>query len=104
MPLYEYECQDCGRHFEVIQKFSDDLLTECSECEGALEKVLSAPAVHFKGSGWYVTDYGRKGAEKGDGEKGEASKDAKPEKAEKSDSAGDKSEKKSSPKDKDSSK
>ncbi len=60
MPLYEYECQKCGRQLEVIQKFSDDPLDECSECGGRLERLLSAPAIQFKGSGWYITDYARK--------------------------------------------
>ena len=60
MPLYEYQCRDCGRRLEIIQKFSDDPLTECSECGGTLEKVLSAPAFHLKGSGWYKTDYAQK--------------------------------------------
>lgn len=62
MPLYEYECRQCGRHFEIIQKFSDAPLTTCSECGGPLEKMLSAPAIQFKGSGWYITDYARQGS------------------------------------------
>ncbi len=60
MPLYEYECQSCGRRIERIQKFSDPLLTECPHCGGKLEKLVSAPAFQFKGTGWYVTDYARK--------------------------------------------
>ena len=60
MPLYEYRCEKCHRTFEVIQSFSDPELTECSECGGHLERLLSAPAIRFKGSGWYVTDYGGK--------------------------------------------
>ncbi|HKY34255.1 MAG TPA: FmdB family zinc ribbon protein [Candidatus Polarisedimenticolia bacterium] len=60
MPLYEYECTRCGKRVEVIQKFSDPALTRCSACKGALRKLLSAPAIQFKGSGWYVTDYGGK--------------------------------------------
>ena len=59
MPLYEYQCQSCGHLLEVLQKFSDAPLTECSECQGKLERLLSAPAIQFKGSGWYVTDYAR---------------------------------------------
>ncbi len=59
MPLYEYQCQSCGHLLEVIQKFSDEPLTECSECQGKLERLVSAPAIQFKGSGWYVTDYAR---------------------------------------------
>ena len=61
MPLYEYECSSCGHRFEVIQKFSDDALTECPKCQGAVRKLLSSPAIQFKGSGWYITDYARKG-------------------------------------------
>lgn len=60
MPLYEYRCLDCDRSLEVIQKFSDPDLVDCSECGGTLEKVLSAPAIRFKGSGWYVNDYAQK--------------------------------------------
>ena len=60
MPLYEYRCTECSRTFEVIQKFSDPELSDCSECGGDLEKVLSVPAIQFKGSGWYITDYARK--------------------------------------------
>ena len=60
MPLYEYQCKKCGHRFEEIRKFSDKHLTKCRECGGALEQVLSAPAVQFKGSGWYVTDYAKK--------------------------------------------
>jgi len=60
MPLYEYLCKKCGHRFERIQKFSDAPVKKCPECGGAVEQVLSAPAVQFKGSGWYVTDYARK--------------------------------------------
>lgn len=60
MPLYEYRCDGCQRRFEVIQSFSDAPLDTCSECGGRLEKLFSAPAVHFKGAGWYVTDYAKK--------------------------------------------
>ena len=60
MPLYEYQCKKCGHRFERIQKFSDKPLTACPECKGKVEQVLHAPAVQFKGSGWYVTDYARK--------------------------------------------
>jgi putative FmdB family regulatory protein len=59
MPLYEYKCGRCGKKFEVIQKFSDTPLTVHEECGGPLEKLLSPPALQFKGSGWYVTDYAR---------------------------------------------
>ncbi|HET8946577.1 MAG TPA: zinc ribbon domain-containing protein [Candidatus Polarisedimenticolia bacterium] len=70
MPLYEYECKRCHHRFERIQKFSDPLAKKCPKCKvGRLEKLISAPAVQFKGTGWYVTDYGGK---KGDGEKKES--------------------------------
>lgn len=59
MPLYEYECQSCGRRTELLQRFSDEPLTTCPECGGKVRKLPSAPAVQFKGTGWYVTDYGR---------------------------------------------
>ena len=66
MPLYEYLCKVCHHRFEKIQKFSDPLVTECPECgEDEVEKVISAPAVQFKGSGWYVTDYAKKGSSQG---------------------------------------
>ena len=60
MPNYEYLCQKCGHRFEKIQKFSDAMLKKCPECGGKIEQVISAPAVRFKGSGWYVTDYAKK--------------------------------------------
>lgn len=71
MPIYEYECKKCKAHIEVFQKMSDKAPTKCRECGGRLEKLMSAPAIQFKGSGWYVTDYadnGRKAAAKADSE------------------------------------
>ena len=59
MPLYEYLCESCGRTFEVVQSFSAAPFTRCDRCGGTLKKLLSAPAFHFKVSGWYVNDYGR---------------------------------------------
>jgi putative FmdB family regulatory protein len=59
LPLYEYQCAKDGT-FEQIQKFSDPPLTACPKCGGPIEKLLSAPAIQFKGSGWYITDYARK--------------------------------------------
>jgi putative FmdB family regulatory protein len=59
LPLYEYQCRKCGRRVEKIQKFSDPPLTTCEACGGKLERLLSSPAIQFKGSGWYVTDYAR---------------------------------------------
>ncbi len=58
MPIYEYQCESCGAAVEVLQKFSDPPLTKCSKCGGKLVKKLSPPSFQFKGSGWYVTDYG----------------------------------------------
>jgi putative FmdB family regulatory protein len=62
MPNYEYLCTKCGHRFEQIRKFSDKQLRKCPQCGGLIEQVISAPAVQFKGSGWYVTDYSKKGA------------------------------------------
>jgi putative FmdB family regulatory protein len=59
MPLYEYQCEACGKTFELIQKFSDEPLTVHAECGGGVHRLLSAPTLQFKGKGWYVTDYGR---------------------------------------------
>src|ERR1700732_4153749 len=60
MPLYEYECKKCHHRFEKIQKFSDRMVKKCPDCGGPVEQMISAPAVQFKGSGWYVTDYAKK--------------------------------------------
>ena len=59
MPIYEYRCEDCGATFEAFQKMSDDPLVECEKCGGPLRKVLHPVAIHFKGSGFYTTDYGK---------------------------------------------
>ena len=60
MPLYEYECESCGTRFEKIQKFSDAPIDVCPNCgKGPVKKLISSPAIQFKGSGWYVTDYGK---------------------------------------------
>ena len=75
MPLYEYCCMDCNNSLEVIQKFSDPDPADCSECGGRLERVLSAPAIRFKGSGWYVNDYARKSSGGPSQEKSEKSAD-----------------------------
>ena len=62
MPLYEYECDACGRRFEVIQKFSDPAADTCRQCgKGPVRRLLSSPAIQFKGTGWYITDYAQKG-------------------------------------------
>jgi putative FmdB family regulatory protein len=60
LPLYEYKCKKCGRTMEKIRKFSDPPLTICENCGGELEQLLSSPAIQFKGSGWYITDYAKK--------------------------------------------
>ena len=62
MPLYEYKCKKCGHRFETILKFSDKPIKKCPECGGVVEQLISAPTVQFKGAGWYVTDYAKKGA------------------------------------------
>jgi putative FmdB family regulatory protein len=73
LPLYEYQCPKCGR-FELIRKFSDPALTICPTCGSEVQKLFSAPAIQFKGTGWYITDYARKSdgkGGKGDSAKGE---------------------------------
>ena len=59
MPIYEYRCEQCGTSFEVMQKMSEDPLTACEKCGGLLRKVMHPVAIHFKGSGFYTTDYGK---------------------------------------------
>ncbi len=93
MPLYEYQCLNCGKKTEVIQRFEDAPLAACPACGGEVKKLISSPAFQFKGTGWYVTDYaGKKGAgspeskSKSEG-KGEGGGD-KGEKSGKSDSSG----------------
>ncbi len=86
MPIYEYECEKCKKRLEVVQKFSDPLLTECPDCKGKLKKLVSNTSFVLKGSGWYVTDYARKGSSDSSSGKGAKKKHAK-------DAAGEKSEK-----------
>jgi putative FmdB family regulatory protein len=62
VPIYEYRCAACGHRFEVFQKFADAAVEECERCQGAVSKVLHPAALHFKGSGFYTTDYGRSGS------------------------------------------
>ena len=88
MPLYEYQCDACGQRFELIQKYSDGPPEACPKCgKGPVQRLQSSPAFHLKGSGWYITDYARKGTSsegesakgesaKGEGSKGEGSKKA----------------------------
>ncbi len=59
MPLYEYQCEQCGQKFEVIQKFADEPVSTHEGCGGKVNRLLSAPALQFKGSGWYVNDYAK---------------------------------------------
>jgi putative FmdB family regulatory protein len=61
MPLYEYQCDQCAHRFEVIQKYSDAPIDVCPKCGGPVKKLLSSPAIQFKGTGWYITDYARSG-------------------------------------------
>src|SRR6266404_3219434 len=87
MPLYEYQCDACGREFELIRKFSDPPLEKCPHCGGTVRKLFSSPAIQFKGSGFYITDYPKK-------DQKAAAKDEQGEKAEKADKGekGDKAE------------
>ena len=62
MPLYEYQCLKCKHRFERIMKFSDRPMTKCPDCGAKVEQMISAPAVQFKGTGWYVTDYAKSGS------------------------------------------
>ena len=65
MPIYEYHCADCNQQFERMQKMSDPPLERCPSCAGQVHKLISRSAFHLKGSGWYVTDYARKGSQNG---------------------------------------
>ena len=76
MPLYDYKCERCGQVFEVKQKFADQPLTVHEGCGGAVHRLLSAPALQFKGSGWYVTDYARGNGSSGGEKKHSESKPA----------------------------
>jgi len=78
MPLYEYKCDSCGATFEIIQRFSDPPATACRQCGAPVHKVLSAPAIQFKGSGWYVTDYPKGGSEAGRSRNGKPAAPAEP--------------------------
>jgi len=95
MPLYEYECEKCSHRFERIMKFSDPPLEVCPSCGGTVRKLLSSPAIQFKGTGWYITDYAKKsstdggknaGSSSGSGDSGAAASADKA--TSKSDSAG----------------
>jgi putative FmdB family regulatory protein len=73
MPIYEYQCLQCAKKTEWLQRMSDPPLAACPECGGAVKKLISSPAVQFKGSGWYVTDYGKGGSKRPDKSEGKAS-------------------------------
>ena len=83
MPLYDYRCHQCGETFEVIQKFSDEPLKRHESCGGDVERLLSVPALQFKGTGWYVTDYG-KGGKSPSASKSDSGSESKPAEAAKS--------------------
>jgi putative FmdB family regulatory protein len=87
MPLYEYLCDECGHRFERIQKFSDPLADKCPKCGGPVHKLASSPAIQFKGSGFYITDYAKKdessAAKTADGKAERAEKSEKSDKSEK---------------------
>ena len=83
MPIYEYECRKCKAHTEAFQKVSDKPLTKCLKCGGRLDKRISAPAIQFKGSGWYVTDYAGK-ATKGEASESQTTSETTKEKTDKS--------------------
>ncbi len=97
MPLYEYECDACAHRFEKIQKFSDPLVDVCPKCAGHVRKLLSSPAIQFKGSGFYITDYPRQGKTGGSAESSSSSKSESGEKSaeKKSDTKSDGAEKSS---------
>jgi len=89
MPLYEYQCEACDHRFERIQKFSDPLVDICPKCgKGPVRKLISSPAIQFKGSGWYITDYAKKSSDSGSsGADKKDKKDKQAETSDKSDSA-----------------
>ena len=74
MPIYEYQCRRCEHRFELIQKFSDKPRKRCPECSGTVKRLISPPAIRFKGSGWYVTDYANKNSNEEDKKSNEEDK------------------------------
>ena len=92
MPIYEYECLNNKHRFEVIQKFTDPPVEHCTVCGEPVQKLLSSPAIQFKGTGWYITDYARKGSSEGSNEGSkegskETSKESKPSETTKTDTS-----------------
>jgi putative FmdB family regulatory protein len=96
MPIYEYECRKCKAHTEAFQKVTDKPLTKCAKCGGRLEKRISAPAIQFKGSGWYVTDYAGKATKESD-KTSETTSETKPDKTDKTEKTDTKAPKEGSP-------
>jgi putative FmdB family regulatory protein len=76
MPLYEYQCDACAHRFEVIQQYKDAPIAICPKCGGEVKKLFSSPAIQFKGSGFYITDYARKGNESATTKSGDAKSDS----------------------------
>src|ERR1700686_1485504 len=100
MPLYEYECKKCGHRFEKIQLYSARMVKKCPECGGQVEQMISAPAVQFKGTGWYVTDYAKKSSSPGSsGDSASSAKEKKDDKSKSDSGTKDSSSKDSSSKD-----
>jgi putative FmdB family regulatory protein len=101
MPLYEYQCDACGHRFERIQKYSDPIADTCPVCGGAVRKLMSSPAIQFKGSGFYITDYAKKdqgGSDKSDpGSAEKAAKSESPSSKDEKGSKGDKGDKSATP-------
>ena len=86
MPLYEYECEACAHRFERIQKYSDPPIEACPKCGSKVRKLISSPAIQFKGSGFYITDYPKSGSDRSSGGKAEKSSDSKSSDSKSSDS------------------
>ena len=86
MPLYEYQCESCEHRFEKIQKFSDPAPEACPKCGGPVRKLMSSPAIQFKGTGWYITDYAKKSSSDA-GKGGSARSDSGGDKGDKGDSS-----------------
>ncbi len=87
MPLYEYQCETCGAVFEKMQRFSDEPLTVHEGCGGPVHRLLSAPALQFKGTGWYVTDYARGKSGSNGGSHSKSNSESKPASSSSSDSS-----------------